>query len=123
MIPHESRSYKRFQLKLTQEEKKGYLNSCKLIENWRNMRRDAKTKDLKRDVGVLKETFDRALQKKNRHIELLMQVCDACDAAMQMQLTLTMCRREGESQLTLTICKCVKGCIRDACDTAIVYYI
>ena len=65
-----------FQLKLTQEEKKGYLNSCKLIENWRNLRRNAKTKDLQRDVGVLRETFDRALQKKNRHIELLMQVSE-----------------------------------------------
>jgi Sperm tail len=57
-----------------QEEKKGHLNSCKLTENWRNLRRDAKTKELKCDVVVLKETFDRALQKKNRHIELLMQV-------------------------------------------------
>ena len=64
----------RFQLKMAQEERKGYLNSCKLTENWRNLRRDAKTKELKTDVVVLKETFDRALQKKNRHIELLMQV-------------------------------------------------
>jgi hypothetical protein len=75
-----------FQLKLTQEERKGNLNSCKLTENWRNLRRDAKTQELKSDVIILKETFDRALQKKNRHIELLLQVFLYCSSRLMLSL-------------------------------------
>ncbi len=75
-----------FQLKLTQEERKGNLNSCKLTENWRNLRRDAKTQELKSDVIILKETFDRALQKKNRHIELLLQVFLYCSSRLMWSI-------------------------------------
>ena len=61
-------------MKLSKEERNSGLNSSKLIERWRNIRREAKSKELFCDVTVLQETFERALHRKNRHIELLLQV-------------------------------------------------
>jgi hypothetical protein len=63
-----------FQMKLAREEQKANLNSSKLIDFWRGTRREVKTRELQSDVLTLKEAFDRALLKKNRHIELLLQV-------------------------------------------------
>ena len=52
-----------------------YLCSVKLhlLVRWRGIRREAKSKELIQDVGVLQETFERAIMRKNRHIELLLQ--------------------------------------------------
>ena len=61
-------------MKLSKEERNSGLNSSKLIERWRNIRREAKSKELFADVTVLQESFERALHRKNRHIELLLQV-------------------------------------------------
>ena len=66
-------------MKLSKEERNSGLNSSKLIERWRNIRREAKSKELFCDVTVLQETFERALHRKNRHIELLLQVIDIID--------------------------------------------
>ena len=62
------------EVKVSKEERNSGLNSSKLIERWRNIRREAKSKELFCDVTVLQETFERALHRKNRHIELLLQV-------------------------------------------------
>ena len=66
-------------MKLSKEERNSGLNSSKLIERWRNIRREAKSKELFCDVTVLQETFERALHRKNRHIELLLQVLNIID--------------------------------------------
>ena len=74
-------------MKLTKEERNSGLNSCKLIERWRNIRREAKSKELFNDVNVLQETFERALHRKNRHIELLLQVRFYCLAYLTFLLS------------------------------------
>ena len=60
-------------MKLNKEERNSGLNTSKLIDRWRGIRREAKSKELIQDVTVLQETFERALMRKNRHIELLLQ--------------------------------------------------
>ena len=62
-------------MKLSREEQKSGLNSSKLIDHWRGTRREIKTKELQSEMSVQKDAFERALLKKNRHIELLLQVC------------------------------------------------
>ena len=59
-------------MKLNREERSTHLNSCKLLDRWRHILRESKTTHLKKDVAVLKETFESALAKKNRHIEILL---------------------------------------------------
>ena len=61
-------------MKLSREEQKSGLNSSKLIDHWRGTRREIKTKELQSEMSVQKDAFERALLKKNRHIELLLQV-------------------------------------------------
>ena len=61
-------------MKLSREEQKSGLNSSKLIDHWRGTRRETKTKELQTEMGILKEAFERALMKKNRLIDLLLQV-------------------------------------------------
>ena len=48
--------------------------SSKLIDHWRGQRRETKTKEMQGEMEIMKAAFDRALMKKNRLIELLLQV-------------------------------------------------
>ena len=60
------------------------LNSSKLVDHWRGTRRIVKTKELQSDVATLKEAFERALLKKNRNIELLLQDLDEAEEQYNM---------------------------------------
>lgn len=71
-------------MKLSREENKAKLNTSKLIDHWRTKRRVVKTVELEQDVTTLKEAFDRALLKKNKHIEVLMQELDEAEEQYNM---------------------------------------
>ena len=71
-------------MKLNKEERNSGLNTAKLIDRWRGIRREAKSKELFQDVVVLQETFERALMRKNRHIELLLQDLDESEEQYNM---------------------------------------
>ena len=71
-------------MKLNREEHQSRLNSSKLVDHWRGTRRIVKTKELQSDVATLKEAFERALLKKNRNIELLLQDLDEAEEQYNM---------------------------------------
>jgi len=71
-------------MKLSREEQKSGLNSSKLIDHWRGTRREIKTKELQSEMSVQKDAFERALLKKNRHIELLLQDLDEAEEQYNM---------------------------------------
>ena len=71
-------------MKLNREEHQSRLNSSKLVDHWRGTRRIVKTKELQSDVATLKEAFERALLKKNRSIELLLQDLDEAEEQYNM---------------------------------------
>ena len=71
-------------MKLSREEHKTKLNSSKLIDFWRTKQRVVKTIELESDVTTLKEAFDRALLKKNKLIEMLMQEADEAEEQYNM---------------------------------------
>ncbi|XP_023320041.1 coiled-coil domain-containing protein 65 [Eurytemora carolleeae] len=62
-------------LKLKHEERSVTVNKAKITEQWRSILRRAKTVDLRRDVGTLKDAFQRALEKKTTFIDgLLLEI-------------------------------------------------
>ena len=60
-------------MKIIREERMFVLNSPKLIEHWRKLMRESKTKELKNDIHVLKEAFARAVSRKAAMIKYLIQ--------------------------------------------------
>lgn len=50
--------------KLTKEEEATRFNLNKLNHQWRNIMREAKSKDLKKDIEILSQTFERVVDRK-----------------------------------------------------------
>lgn len=50
--------------KLTKEEKATKFNLNKLNHQWRNIMREAKSKELKKDIEILSQTFERVVDRK-----------------------------------------------------------
>ena len=59
------------QNKLAKEEKATRFNMNKLNHQWRNIMRDAKSKELKKDLEILSQTFERVVDRKESVIKSL----------------------------------------------------
>merc|ERR1712139_14033 len=57
--------------KLQKEEKSVRLNETKLITKWRDILRQSKSEELKKEIQILSQTFERMTDKKNAVIEAL----------------------------------------------------
>jgi len=57
--------------KLQKEEKSVKLNETKLITKWRDILRTAKSEELKKEIQILSQTFERMVDKTNAVIEAL----------------------------------------------------
>ena len=71
-------------LKLDHEERSVILNKAKLTDQWRTILRKAKTVDLKRDVMTLKDAFERALDKKKKYIDGLLNELEEAEEQYSM---------------------------------------
>ena len=50
-------------MKLQKEEKASVLNLSKLNHQWRNIMRELKSKELKKDIEILSQTFERVVDR------------------------------------------------------------
>ena len=57
--------------KLTKEERATRFNLNKLHHQWRNIMREAKSRELKKDIEILSQTFERVIDRKDAVIKSL----------------------------------------------------
>ena len=74
------------QEKLTKEEKATRFNLNKLNHQWRNIMREAKSKELKKDIEILSQTFERVVDRKESVIKSLVK--DLLEAEEQYSMAL-----------------------------------
>lgn len=65
--------------KLMQEEKATKFNLNKLNHQWRNIMREAKSKELKKDIEILSQTFERVVDRKESVIKALAKDLEEAD--------------------------------------------
>lgn len=59
--------------KLSKEEKATRFNMNKLNHQWRNIMRESKAKELKKDIEILSQTFERVVDRKESIIKSLVK--------------------------------------------------
>jgi len=62
--------------KLEKEEKHSKKNLDKLNQKWRKIMREAKTKELKKEIAIMSQTFERVVDRKQNLIDALLQDVD-----------------------------------------------
>ncbi|KAL0978364.1 hypothetical protein UPYG_G00169520 [Umbra pygmaea] len=67
--------------KLQSEERNSVMNLHKLTQQWRAVLRQARAAELRADIAVLSQTFERVLDRKDNVIKCL--VCDLTEAEQQ----------------------------------------
>jgi len=72
--------------KLNKEEKATKFNLNKLNHQWRNIMREAKSKELKKDIEILSQTFERVVDRKESVIKSLAK--DLMEAEEQYSMAL-----------------------------------
>lgn len=72
--------------KLTKEERATRFNLNKLNNQWRNIMREAKSKELKKDIEILSQTFERVVDRKDAVIKSLAK--DLMEAEEQYAMAL-----------------------------------
>lgn len=72
--------------KLAKEEKSTRYNLNKLNHQWRNIMREAKAKELKKDIEILSQTFERVIDRKDAVIKSLSK--DIAEAEEQYAMAL-----------------------------------
>lgn len=72
--------------KLSKEEKATRYNLNKLNHQWRNIMREAKAKELKKDIEILSQTFERVIDRKDAVIKSLSK--DIAEAEEQYAMAL-----------------------------------
>lgn len=72
--------------KLAKEEKASKFNLHKLNHQWRNIMREAKSKELKKDIEILSQTFERVVDRKESVIKSLAK--DLAEAEEQYAMAL-----------------------------------
>ncbi|CAL1546681.1 unnamed protein product [Lymnaea stagnalis] len=72
--------------KLAKEEKNTRYNLNKLNHQWRNIMREAKSKELKKDIEILSQTFERVIDRKDAVIKSL--CVDIAEAEEQYAMAL-----------------------------------
>jgi len=59
--------------KLAKEEKSSKININKLNQKWRQIMREAKSKELKKEIAILSQTFERVVDRKQNVIKALVK--------------------------------------------------
>ena len=59
--------------KLSKEKKATYSNMNKFNHQWRNIIRESKAKELKKDIEILRQTFERVVNRKESVIQSLVK--------------------------------------------------
>ncbi|XP_013416544.1 coiled-coil domain-containing protein 65 [Lingula anatina] len=72
--------------KLSKEERASKFNLYKLNHQWRNIMREAKSKELKKDIEILSQTFERIVDRKESVIKSLAK--DLLEAEEQYAMAL-----------------------------------
>ncbi|KAK3751513.1 hypothetical protein QZH41_019090 [Actinostola sp. cb2023] len=72
--------------KLTKEEKSSKFNLNKLQNQWRVIMREAKAQELKKDIEVLSQTFERVIDRKEAIIKSLVKDIEEAEEQYQMAL-------------------------------------
>ena len=57
--------------KLLKEERASKFNMNKLNHQWRNIMRESKAKELKKDIEILSQTFERVVDRKDSIIKVI----------------------------------------------------
>ncbi|KAG7477366.1 hypothetical protein MATL_G00068840 [Megalops atlanticus] len=69
--------------KLQKEEQNSHVNRLKLTDKWRTLLRQARAEELRHDIAVLSQTFERVVDRKDNVIKSL--VCDLKEAKQQSE--------------------------------------
>ncbi len=72
--------------KLSKEEKATKFNLNKLNHQWRNIMREAKSKELKKDIEILSQTFERIVDRKDSVIKSLAKDLEEAEEQYAMAL-------------------------------------
>eukprot|EP01136_Pigoraptor_vietnamica_P024255 Opistho-1_new@77130 len=72
--------------KLAAEEKNSRINSLKIQNHWRDIMRVAKAQDLKKDIEILIQTFEREVDRKDAIIKSLARDLEEAEEQYQMAL-------------------------------------
>ncbi len=72
--------------KLAKEEKATKFNLNKLNHQWRNIMREAKSKELKKDIEILSQTFERVVDRKDSVIKSLAKDLNEAEEQYAMAL-------------------------------------
>ena len=75
-----------FQDKLVKEEKNTRFNMYKISHQWRNIMRASKSKELKRDIEILSQTFERVVDRKDSVIKSLAKDLNEAEEQYSMAL-------------------------------------
>ncbi|KAA0198296.1 Coiled-coil domain-containing protein 65 [Fasciolopsis buskii] len=77
---------KYLQDKLEKEEKVTRMNQFKLIHHWRAIMREAKSTELKKDIDILSQTFERIIDRKDSIIKTLIKDLNEAEEQHMMSL-------------------------------------
>ncbi|XP_015748645.1 PREDICTED: coiled-coil domain-containing protein 65-like [Acropora digitifera] len=72
--------------KLLKEEKSAKFNLNKLQNQWRVIMREAKSQELKKDIEILSQTFERVIDRKEAIIKSLVKDIEEAEEQDQMAL-------------------------------------
>ena len=79
--------------KLAKEEKASKFNLNKINHQWRSIMRETKSKELKKDIEILSQTFERVIDRKesviNSLVKDLQEAEDQYSMALRSHLTNT----------------------------------
>ncbi|PAA70359.1 hypothetical protein BOX15_Mlig009197g3, partial [Macrostomum lignano] len=70
--------------KIGHEEKFSKLNQYKLNHQWRNIMREVKSKELKRDIEILSQTFERVVDRKESVLKSLVKDIEEADDQLSL---------------------------------------
>nr|CAB3228657.1 coiled-coil domain-containing protein 65 [Phallusia mammillata] len=72
--------------KLSKEEKSSKVNMNKLNQQWRHIMREAKSKELRKDIEILSQTFERVVDRKDSVIKALAKDTEEAEEQYNMAL-------------------------------------
>ncbi|XP_064408390.1 dynein regulatory complex subunit 2 [Latimeria chalumnae] len=89
--------------KLAKEERNSIINLNKINQQWRMIMRESKSKELKRDIEILSQTFERVVDRKDSVIKSLAK--DLEESEEQYLLALRSHLQSVEQLLDLQLCR------------------
>nr|XP_005991515.1 PREDICTED: coiled-coil domain-containing protein 65 [Latimeria chalumnae] len=73
--------------KLAKEERNSIINLNKINQQWRMIMRESKSKELKRDIEILSQTFERVVDRKDSVIKVEKPLLELLLAQHKMEMT------------------------------------